>query len=95
MEVHFYFTTTAQNHKCLAVGRLFSAPDPALLNVSYNTYKSVRRLDRILVVNIKSIESVVAVIPDKHRTGSFFLAERPGLEISGWADTVPNSELDS
>jgi hypothetical protein len=72
----------------IAVIRLYSLPDNALLQLSSRTVASCSRLDDICVVPVKKIISVIAMIPHKPKLPSgiikeqFFLLEKPGLQIS-------------
>jgi hypothetical protein len=83
MEVHYYFSTTNANHRHLALGRLYSKPDPELLRTSYDTYKNVSSIQGdsgLIVVDVHAIHSVIGVIPDIWKPNTFFIAELPSLK---------------
>jgi hypothetical protein len=80
-----------QNEWCfinVAIVRLYSLPDDALLQLSFQTVVSCTQLDEIVVVDVRHILSVVAMIPHKPTLPSgttedrFFMLEKPGLDIS-------------
>ncbi|KAJ8579693.1 hypothetical protein M405DRAFT_712474, partial [Rhizopogon salebrosus TDB-379] len=91
-----YFTRLAvedhdQNEWCfinVAIVQLYSLPDDALLQLSFQTVVSCTQLDEIVVVDVRNILSVVAMIPHKPTLPSgttedrFFMLEKPGLDIS-------------
>ncbi|KIK29823.1 hypothetical protein PISMIDRAFT_88326 [Pisolithus microcarpus 441] len=68
--------------------RLYSPPDETLLKMSSHTLVSSKLSDEFIVTDVKSIKSVVGMIPHrlKHPSGviedCFFLLEKPGLDIS-------------
>jgi hypothetical protein len=74
----------------LALVSLFSKPDESLLSLSVNTLWSCEyQGDRALrFINVKTIQSVVAMIPHRpeirgqHATERFFLVEKPGLDVA-------------
>lgn len=68
-----YFTRLAMN-----------AMTEALLKISSHTLISSKLLDELVVVHVKSLKSVVGMIPHRLRHPSedrFFLMEKPGLDI--------------
>ena len=72
----------------VALIRLYSLPDDSLLKTSSHTLASSKFSAEFVVVHVKSIKSVVGMIPH-HLTcpsgaveGRFFLMEKPGLDIS-------------
>ncbi|KAG6835383.1 hypothetical protein H0H93_001990 [Arthromyces matolae] len=97
-EVRYYFrlNLTDSDVRTLAVVSLYTRPDPHLLEISAGTLWSCRHQgdNAIVVVNVKMIESVVAVIP--HSTGILgaewkdrvFVVEKPGLDISIMAGVI-------
>jgi hypothetical protein len=72
----------------VAIIRMYSLPDEALLQLSSQTVASCIHPNEVVVVNIKNIVSVVAMIPHRPMLPSgvvedrFFMLEKPGLEIS-------------
>ena len=103
-EVQFFFQARVQgNLKTLAVVSVYSPPNPALLEHSYNTlwacqYRGEANLE---VIDVQNILSVVALIPLPARAGYFFVGEKLGLEVTmlgGFADDDPdgfaNDDLD-
>ena len=67
---------------------LYSLPDEALLKDSSHMFVSSKLSGEFVVVCIKSIKSVIGMIPHclKHPSGTtedrFFLLEKPGLDVS-------------
>ncbi|KAA1466965.1 hypothetical protein DENSPDRAFT_766810, partial [Dentipellis sp. KUC8613] len=88
-EVQFYFRLTIDGgqEKNLAMVSLFGPPDPNLLQLSSQavwscTYGGEQNM---LVIDIKSIQSVVGMVPhtsDPTWVDRYFVVERMGLEIS-------------
>ncbi|KAG0701436.1 hypothetical protein DFH29DRAFT_990075 [Suillus ampliporus] len=92
----FYFTRLAVEDEDqndwhfidVTVVQLYSPPDHALLKCSFQTVVSCMQLDEIAVVNVKSILSVIALVPhtptlpDGTMEDRFFMLEKPGLDIS-------------
>lgn len=82
----------------VAVVQLYSPPDHALLERSFQTVVSCAQLDEIVVVDVKSILSVIALVPhtptlpDGTTEDRFFMLEKPGLDISKL--TIPLEEED-
>ena len=72
----------------VAVIRTYSLPDDSLLDLSSHTLVSSTFSDELAVVWIKSIKSMVGIIPHclKRPSGiiedRFFMMEKPGLDIS-------------
>lgn len=76
----------------MAVVSLYGDPHPELLSISSETYYSVKHLrdEGIKVIQAKSIQAVVAMIPD-HQFGKFIqdgthidrwqVVEKPGLKL--------------
>lgn len=82
---------------------MYSRPDSNLLAISSGTLWSCRHQGdaAVVVVDVKSIESVVAVVP--HSTGILgqewegrvFVVEKPGLDVSvmaGIVEEISNEE---
>lgn len=78
----------------IAVVSLYSHPDQELLERSFKTYHSVKHLREtgIKVISVKSILSVVAMVPDSqyklHKQDQagihldrWFVVEKPGLPL--------------
>lgn len=73
----------------VALVSVYSTPDKDLLRKSHQTlwvckYQGTGALE---VMDVKSILSVVAMVPLPHsdeaeRSSSFFVAEKPGLEVA-------------
>ena len=86
----------------VAVIRTYSLPDDSLLKSSSHTLVSSTFLDKLVVVRIKSIKSVVGIIPHRLKCPSgviedcFFVMEKPGLDISqvGIPYSVYQDEMD-
>jgi hypothetical protein len=74
----------------IAVVQMYSPPDEQLLRLSSHTVVSCALLDEVSVVNVKTIMSVVAMIPHEPRLPSgitedrFFMLEKPGLDIANF-----------
>ncbi|KAF8809319.1 hypothetical protein BYT27DRAFT_7222542 [Phlegmacium glaucopus] len=103
-EVLFYFQlpiTLNEERKIetYALVSRYSPPHADILKKSYNTYWSCThgRIEYIEVISVKTILSVVSIIPHKlfqddsdHR---YFVVEKPGLEIaclSGVEENIPD-----
>ncbi|KAJ6457721.1 hypothetical protein C8R45DRAFT_844222, partial [Mycena sanguinolenta] len=79
-EVHFFFRH--KNGSALALASLYSRPDEQLLRRSYNTVWSCTGPLGFIVIKVKSIESVVAMVPHRiFNVDRFFLVEKPGLDM--------------
>lgn len=95
-EVHYFTIVSLKNIlKAVAVVSLYGEPHPDLLAMSSNTYRSVKHLrdTGIQVIPIKSIQSVVAMIPDlqfakyqRKQEGihldRWHVVEKPGLKVT-------------
>ena len=90
-EVHFFIHLTHEGHDlALALVSLYSTPHPKLLEVSHNTLWSCEYQGNasLKFINVKSIQSVVAMIPHKpviegQEAGErFFLVEKPGFDVA-------------
>jgi hypothetical protein len=79
---------------------VYSAPHQHLFELSYSTLWSCTHGgdNSLMVIDVKSIEAVVAMVPHQpfpNSPGHFFLVEKPGLDIaflSGHVEDVPNEE---
>jgi hypothetical protein len=88
----------------LALISIYSKPDPTLLHLSVSTLWSCKHLgdSALRFIDIKSIQSVVAMIPHRPTIGGqscdrFFLVEKPGLDIAlmgGIEDEMQEEESD-
>lgn len=95
-EVRFYLQlrlNLGRNVKTVAIVSCYGPPHPELLELSSHTYWTVQHLrnEGVEVVDVKSIQSVVMMAPDKqypkrYQDGSeldrWYMMERPGLKIS-------------
>ena len=104
-EVYFFIHLTHEGHDlALTLVLLYSAPHPKLLEVSHNTlwlceYQGDSSLK---FINVKSIQSVVAMIPhtpmiEGQQAGEhFFLVEKPGFDVAviGGMDEVMPGDRD-
>jgi hypothetical protein len=77
------------NEKTLALVSIYSPPNQALLDASSNTLWSCTHQGDVglKVVDVKTISSVVAMIPHGANfpgdtTGHFFVVEKPGLDVA-------------
>lgn len=106
-DVRYYFRFDISDTvtRTLAVISLYSCPDADLLSISSGTLWSCKHQGDagVVVVDVKSIDSVVAVVP--HSTGILgqewegrvFVIEKPGLDVSvmaGIVEDIPNEEDD-
>ena len=70
----------------LALVSLYSQPDDNLLRLSHNALLvCARQLESRIVVDVSTIQSVVAVVPFQQvpgRENAFFVVEKLGLAIS-------------
>ena len=74
----------------IAVMKLFSPPDVELLKQSSQVLATSTLLDQLTIVDVKSIQSVVAMISRKfilpshgeERVDCFCMVEKPGLDVS-------------
>ncbi|KAF8968969.1 hypothetical protein BDZ97DRAFT_1635169, partial [Flammula alnicola] len=88
-EVQFYFHGMInEERQPLALVSLFSEPDPALLQASYQTVYSVQKLAHgLCVINAKSIIAVIAVIPHNYQVNGdpeqrYFIWEKMGMDMA-------------
>ncbi|KAJ7071905.1 hypothetical protein B0H15DRAFT_965693 [Mycena belliarum] len=105
-EVLFYFILTIEEEeRYLAVTALFGAPDPHLLDLSSQTYWSVKHLrdDGVQVVNITDIQACVMMGPDYQyahhlsdgsEVDRWFLVEKPGLKLAYFAGSEEDMDTD-
>jgi hypothetical protein len=89
--VYFFIHLTHEGHDlALALVSLYSAPHPKLLEVSHNMLWSCEYQgdSSLKFINVKSIQSVVAMIPhmpmiEGQQAGEhFFLVEKPGFDVA-------------
>lgn len=102
-EVIFYIALSQEEGDIgLALVSLFSKPDPALLRVSVNTLWSCEYLGDTALefVNVKTVKSVVSMIPHSPTiqgavsSERFFLVEKPGLDVALVAGIEDDSQED-
>lgn len=104
-KVHYFFRLKFDsNIYTLAVGSLFSAPDPDLLEQSYSTvYSCQHQANSILAFHVKTVEALVAMIPYFKITDDFkvetpenlyFLVEKPGLDTFKLFGQPDEDEMD-
>lgn len=99
-EVLFYFRTLVQGvEKVLAMVSFYSPPHGNLLELSYNTLLSCIPENGLKVIDVKSIRSVVAMIPHLPFPGNmeerYFVVEKPGLDVAclgGSVEVFPEEE---
>ena len=97
----------SQEYQDLAVAlvSIYSKPDPTLLHLSVNTLWSCEYLgdseSALRFIDVKTIQSVVAMIPHHPTIGGrslpnrFFLVEKPGLDVAlmgGIEDDIPGED---
>lgn len=87
-EVKFFFRKTfRETSEALAVVSLYSPPDDHLLRTTHDTLCvcGYQGEDALVVINIKSILSVVAMVPFPFvvggRPNQYFMVERIGLDV--------------
>jgi hypothetical protein len=83
-EVLYYFRLQVSPDRThtVAVIAPYGSPDEFLLAESSNTLYSCEMEDSITVINVKQIESVVAMLPHQvDGADRFFLLEKPGLDV--------------
>ncbi|KAF8991354.1 hypothetical protein BDQ17DRAFT_1255007 [Cyathus striatus] len=94
-EVLYYFVVTFEGaSETVAMVSLFTKPDQQLFEDSCGTVLSCMLMGEtsLRVVNVKSIQSVVAAIPFPHNDnypeleGNVFIVEKPGLDIATISD---------
>ncbi|KAH7905503.1 hypothetical protein BJ138DRAFT_1017616, partial [Hygrophoropsis aurantiaca] len=94
-EVQYYFRAKVDNPavdteledsetSTLALVSIYSPPDAAILESSYNTVWICRYQGNasLTVVDVKNITSVVAMVPAGDRENEYFVVEKPGLEVA-------------
>ena len=86
-EVHYYFQMHVQNQtKTLALVTKYSDPDAEIVRESFGTlwvFKKQRRGEEtLMVIEAKKIVAVVAIVPLPGSDNLWFLAEKPGLNVS-------------
>ena len=100
-EVRYFFRLSLSNTIHTAALVLpYSPLDPNLLALSHNTLYSCERLPeaRLTVINVKSIKSVVAMIPHKVKLPGrsfaeerWFVVEKPGLDVANMGGIVEST----
>jgi len=103
-EVRFFIHISRdEGDMCLALVSLFSKPDEYLLDISANTLWSCeyRNDGALKFIDVKTIQSVVAMIPHRPEipglplSERFFLVEKPGLDVAimaGIEEDTPEDE---
>ncbi|KAF8810988.1 hypothetical protein BYT27DRAFT_7253126 [Phlegmacium glaucopus] len=99
-EVLYYFRTLIHGvEKVLAMVVFYSLPHRDLLDLSYNTLLSCTPEMGRRVIDVKSIRSVVAMIPHHPFPGDtqkrYFVVEKPGLDVAwlgGSTEVAPEEE---
>jgi len=103
-EVHFFIHISHnKENMCLVLVFLYSKPDEYLLNISANTLWSCKYQNdgALKFINVKTIQSIVAMIPHRPEilglplSERFFLVEKPGLDVAimaGIKDDIPKDE---
>ena len=94
-EVVFFYRISIGEDQWMPVAllSLYSAPDPNLLKISFNTLLvcHYRGDDNLALVKAQSIKSVVAMVPfmekpeggqPRRHNGRFFVVEKPGLSLT-------------
>ena len=80
----------------LAIVCLYSLPDNYLLNISYDTLFVCEHQDAVVVIEVKSIISVVAMVPFPFVVGGrgnqYFMIEQIGLDVVKTDDTVDTED---
>ena len=78
---------------------LYSDPCQDLLKLSYNTLLSCTHDKGMRVIDVKTIRSVIAMVPHKpfHEDTQqrYFIVEKPGLDVAylgGNVEVVPDEE---
>ena len=102
-QVYYYFQALVKEiETTLALVSLYSLPHEELLEYSHRTLLScVYEGDAHLqVIDIKSIMSVVAMVPHNPFPGDsldrFFVVEKPGLDVAclgGVVEVAPDEEI--
>ena len=85
--------------KGLAMVSLYSDPCQDLLKLSYHTLFSCTYDIDMKVIDVKTIRSVIAMVPHKPFPGDtrqrYFVVEKPGLDVAylgGNVEVVPDEE---
>ncbi len=103
-EIHYYMVLNIGSVKrALAMAAFYGPPDRKIYEDSFKTYVSVNHLRDagMRVIDVKDIDSVVAMIPDRSygltlQDGTegdrWFLMEKPGLKMTAM---IGFDELDS
>ena len=103
-EVHFFIHISCDEESiCLALVSLYSKPDKYLLSISANTLWSCKYQNdgALRFIDVKTIQSVVAMIPHRPEipglplSECFFLVEKPGLDVAimaGIEEDIPKDE---
>lgn len=88
-----------ETEKTLAMVSLYSSPHIGLLKQSHYTVLSCTNLGNMAVVDVKSIASVVAMVPHRpfpeDAIERVFIVEKPGLDVAwlgGNAEEVLDDE---
>ena len=78
--------TVGETEQTLAMVSLYSSPHTGLLKHSYYTVWSCTHLGDMTVVDVKSIVSVVAMVPHQpfpeDTIKRVFVVEKPGLDVA-------------
>jgi hypothetical protein len=107
-EVRYYFQRQINNNlHTLALISVYGSPDASLYQLSQQTVKSCKYLGdaNLLVIDVKTIHSVVAMVPHNVRLPGkvdiedrWFVVEKPGLKAAytgGFVDSDGNEENES
>lgn len=81
----------------LALVRLFSLPDQALLELSHHVVPSCIQLNSIHAIPVQDIISVITMVPHKRQTEGgvedrFFMVEKPGLDLAHFTGVAEAGE---
>ena len=103
-EVRFFIHISRNEESiCLALMSLYSKPDEYLLSISANMLWSCKyQNDGVLrFINVKTIQSIIAMIPHRPEipglplSERFFLVEKLGLDVAimaGIEEDIPEDE---
>jgi len=98
--VKYYFTKTfGDTSEALAVVSLYSPPNEYLLRLTYDTLCvcEYQGEGAVVVISVKSILSVVAMVPFPFLIGGrgnqFFMIERIGLDVVSTDGTVDTEDV--
>jgi hypothetical protein len=98
---HYFWALIKETETALALVSLYSLPHRGLLEYSYHTLLSCTYGGDtdLRVVDIKSIMSVIAMVPHHPFPGDssdrYFVVEKPGLDVAwlgGVEEVVPEEE---